>query len=203
MKNNGLLIVFSGPSGAGKDTILNHLMQVNPNLRLSVSATTRSPRVGEVDGQDYHFITKDQFKAMADHGEMLESAEYCGNCYGTPSEPIKNWISEGFDVILEIEVQGGAQIKKKCPECTSVFILPPSFSVLEHRLRNRNTENEETIQKRLETARKEILEAVHYDYFIINNTVENAADEINAIICAEKHKLYRDSNVIERVLNNA
>jgi len=203
MKNDGLLIVFSGPSGAGKDTILNHLLEKSPNLRLSVSATTRLPRQGETDGTDYHFISKDQFKKMFDQGEMLESAEYCGNCYGTPKAPIEKWISEGQDVILEIEVQGGAQIKKKCPNCASVFILPPSFNVLEQRLRNRKTENEETIQKRLDVARKEILEVAHYDYVVINDTVENAVDEIDAIICAEKHRVYRDANLIERMLNNA
>jgi guanylate kinase len=134
---------------------------------------------------------------------MLESAEYCGNCYGTPSEPIKDWLSEGYDVILEIEVQGGAQIKTKCPDCASVFILPPSLNELEKRLRDRKTENEETIQKRLDVASKEILEAVHYDYVVINNTVENAVDEINAIICAEKHRVHRDANLFERMLNNA
>jgi guanylate kinase len=203
MRNDGLLIVFSGPSGAGKDTILTQLIEKNPNIRLSVSATTRAPRQGEVNGEDYFFVSKDQFETMISKDEMLESAEYCGNYYGTPSKPINEWLSQGFDVILEIEVQGAAQIKKKCPGCASVFILPPSFDVLEKRLRNRKTENEETIQKRLSTARKEIMEAVHFDYAVINDTVEKAVDDINSIINAEKHKLTRDSNLIERVLNNA
>ncbi len=203
MANNALLIVFSGPSGAGKDTILKRLMEKNPKLRLSVSATTRAPRQGEIDGVDYHFISKDRFKTMLEQNQMLESAEYCGNCYGTPSEPIQNWKSEGYDVILEIEVQGGSQIKKKCPDCVSVFILPPSLQILEQRLRSRGTEADEAIQKRLDAARREISEAVHYDYLVINDAIENAVDEINQIICAEKHKVYRNANFIERMLNNA
>jgi guanylate kinase len=203
MRNKGLLIVFSGPSGAGKDTILNRLIEKNPNIRLSVSATTRAPREGEENGKDYYFVTREHFESMLAQDEMLESAQYCGNYYGTPSAPINNWLSDGYDVILEIEVQGGGQIKKKCPDCVSVFILPPSFAVLEQRLRNRKTENEETIQKRLTTAHKEILQANHYDYAVINDTVEKAVDDINAIICAEKHRLVRDKDLIERVLENA
>lgn len=146
MKSNGLLIVFSGPSGAGKDTILKHLLERNENIKLSVSATTRA-RHGEIDGKDYHFIDRAQFDAMEKNDEMLESAEYCGNCYGTPSKPIENWISAGNDVILEIEVQGASQIKSKCPDCVSIFVLPPSLKVLEQRLRDRKTESEEAIQK--------------------------------------------------------
>ncbi len=203
MRNKGLLIVFSGPSGAGKDTILNRLIEKNPNIRLSVSATTRAPREGEENGKDYYFVTRERFESMLAQDEMLESAQYCGNYYGTPSAPINSWLSDGYDVILEIEVQGGEQIKKKCPDCASVFILPPSFAVLEQRLRNRKTENEETVQKRLTTAHKEILQANHYDYAVINDTVEKAVDDINAIICAEKHRLVRDKDLIERVLENA
>ena len=203
MKNNGLLIVFSGPSGAGKDTILRCLLENNPNVKLSVSATTRMPRHGETDGIDYHFISKEQFQTMLEQGEMLESAEYCNNYYGTPSKPIQNWLSKGFDVILEIEVQGGSQIKKKCPDCASIFILPPSLQTLEQRLRERGTEEDDTIEKRLAVAREEILQAHNYDYLVINNTVKNAVDEINQIICAEKHKVYRNADLIERMLNNA
>ncbi|HHV31703.1 guanylate kinase [Caproiciproducens sp. LBM24188] len=203
MKNDGLLIVFSGPSGAGKDTILKRLLETNADYRLSVSATTRAPREGEVDGKDYHFITKEKFQNMLKNDELLESAEYCGNCYGTPSGPIRSWQAEGHDVILEIEVQGGSQIKTKCPDCVSIFILPPSMEVLEQRLRGRGTEADEVIQKRMMRAQKEIEEAVHYDYCVINDTVEKAVDEINQIICAEKHKVYRNADFIERMLNHA
>jgi len=203
MASKGLLVVFSGPSGAGKDTILRRLLEKNQNIRLSVSATTRTPRSGEINGVDYHFISKEQFHTMLEQGEMLESAEYCGNCYGTPSEPIRNWLSEGYDVILEIEVQGGAQIKQKCPDCASIFMLPPSLEALENRLRARGTEVDEVIQNRLAVARKEILEAGNYDYLIINDTVDNTVNEIDQIICAEKHRIHRHSDLIERMLNNA
>lgn len=203
MKSKGLLIVFSGPSGAGKDTILRKLLEKNPNIRLSVSATTRQPRQGEVQGSDYFFVDKNEFARMVQQNEMIESAEYCGNFYGTPRKPIDGWLANGDDVILEIEVQGGSQIKNKCPDSISVFILPPSFAVLEQRLKDRKTESEEAVQKRLETARKEILEAVHYDYAVINDTVDHAVDEIIHIICAEKHKVKRDHLLIERILNHA
>lgn len=203
MKSKGLLIVFSGPSGAGKDTILRKLLEKNPNIRLSVSATTRQPRQGEVHGSDYFFVDKNEFVRMVQQNEMIESAEYCGNFYGTPRKPIDGWLANGDDVILEIEVQGGAQIKNKCPDSVSVFILPPSFAVLEQRLKDRKTESEEAVQKRLETARKEILEAVNYDYAVINDTVDHAVDEIIHIIRAEKHKVKRDNLLIERILNHA
>lgn len=203
MKTDGLLIVFSGPSGAGKDTILKRLMETDPNLRLSVSATTRAPRQGETDGVDYHFISRDRFQSMLAQGQLLESAEYCGNCYGTPSQPIADWQAEGHDVILEIEVQGGSQIKQKRPDCVSIFILPPSLEKLEQRLKGRGTEADDVIAARLATARKEITEAVHYDYCVMNDTVEKAVEEINQIICAEKHKVIRNADFIERMLNHA
>lgn len=203
MNKDGLLIVFSGPSGAGKGTVLKSLLEKDQNIKLSISATTRSPRVGEEDGVNYFFIDKDKFLSMIDHDEMLEHAEYCGNYYGTPRAPIEKWQSSGNDVILEIEVQGGSQIKKKCPDCVSIFILPPSIEELEHRLRTRNTEDQETIQKRLRRARDEIAEAKHYDYAVVNDTIENAVNTINMIICAEKHKFSRSSEIIERMTNHA
>lgn len=200
--NAGLLIVFSGPSGAGKDTILKKLLQVNQNIKLSISATTRLPRTGEKDGVDYHFLTREKFISLIEKDEVLEHAEYCGNFYCTPSAPIQNWMSNGNDVILEIEVQGGAQIKKKCSGCVTIFILPPSISVLEQRLRDRHTEDEATIQKRMHAAREEIQQAKNYDYVVINDTVENAVDAINTIISAEKHRYIRNDSIIERVLNH-
>lgn len=201
MKTNGQLIVFSGPSGSGKDTILKSLLAQNENIKLSISATTRPSRPSEVNGKDYYFISRDEFLSMVARNEMLESAEYCGNFYGTPKAPIESWILEGKSVILKIEVQGGAQIKEKCPDCISIFILPPSLEELEHRLRCRATENEESILKRVEAARREILEAKKYDYVVVNDTVESAVEQINQIICAEKHRTNRDHNLIERVLN--
>lgn len=201
MNNEGLLIVFSGPSGAGKDTVLKLVSENNSNVQLSVSATTRLPRTGEQDGIDYFFLSKEKFTSMIEKDEMLEHAEYCGNFYGTPHTPIQNWINIGKDVILEIEVQGASQIKKKCPNCVSIFILPPSIHVLEQRLRARNTEDEETIRKRMNVARQEIKEAKGYDYVVVNDTIENAAEAIKTIIAAEKYKFSRASSIIERVLN--
>ncbi len=203
MKNDGLLIVFSGPSGTGKDTILKRLLETEPNIRLSVSATTREPRQGETDGVDYHFISRDQFRTMLSQDQLLESAEYCGNYYGTPSQPIVDWQSEGHDVILEIEVQGGAQIKEKCPESVGIFILPPSIEVLEQRLKGRGTEADDVIEKRLACAKEELTQAVNYDYCVVNDNIDLAVSEIHQIIFAEKHKVYRNTDFIEGMLHNA
>ena len=203
MNESGLLIVFSGPSGAGKDTILKGLLEKEQQIRLSVSATTRSPRLGEEDGVDYFFLSKEEFSSRIEQDQMLEYAEYCGNYYGTPRAPIEKWNAEGNDVILEIEVQGGSQIKKKCPSCVSIFVLPPSLKELEKRLRLRNTEDEITIQKRLKAAQEEILKAKDYDYVIVNDTIENAIEQIITVIAAEKCRYVRSKSTIERVLGNA
>lgn len=200
MSGKGLLVVLSGPSGAGKDTVLKSLMQKEPGVRLSVSATTRAPREGEEDGKDYFFLSRPRFEELVENGKMLEHAEYCGNFYGTPSEPIEAWQAEGCDVILEIEVQGGAQIKTKRPDCVSIFILPPSLEVLEKRLRRRGTDAEEAIQKRLATAKSEIAQAMHYDYVIINDDLEPAVEQVAEILRTEKLKTIRNHDFIERML---
>lgn len=202
MTSNGLLVILSGPSGAGKGTILKCVLSGRENAALSISATTRSPRAGEEDGKDYYFISKDKFSEMNAAGEMLESAEYCGNFYGTPAAPIKKWTSQGVDVILEIEVKGGKQVKKKRPDSVGIFILPPSLKVLEQRLRKRGTESDEVIQKRLLTARREISEAANYDYIVINDNLESAAEQVCQIINSEKHRFNRNKQLIERMLKN-
>lgn len=199
----GLLIVVSSPSGGGKGTILKELFQRNDNLRMSVSATTRAPRPGEQDGVHYFFISKEQFESNIEHNQMLEYASYCGNYYGTPKAPVEAWLNEGHDVVLEIEVQGGRQIKAAAPDCVSLFILPPSLTVLEKRLRGRGTETEEVIEKRLSAAREEIRCVRDYDYAVINDTVEQAVSDIEAILAAEKLRVSRKNDIAERVMNYA
>jgi guanylate kinase len=186
MKNKGLLIVYTGASGVGKGTIMKELLRKNKNLRLSVSATTRAPREGEVDGREYYFVTHEQFDKMIDEDGFLEHAEYVGNKYGTPKEAVFRMLDEGLDVILEIEVKGFLQIKKACPECVTIFIAPPSFEELQLRLRGRGTEDEEVIAERLKTAEQELQSKELFDYVVINDDVDRAADEVLSIIAQNK-----------------
>ncbi len=188
MNNPGVLIVFSGPSGAGKDTVLKELLALNKNLCLSVSATTRSPREGEQDGKDYFFLSRERFEEMIRADQMLEHAVYCDNYYGTPRGPVDEALAAGKDVILEIEVNGASQIIRKCPGCVSIFLMPPSIAVLEHRLRKRQTEDEQTIQKRLAKAREEMSHASSYGHVVVNDALEKAVADIDAILRAEKQK---------------
>ena len=192
MKRRGLLVVVSSPSGGGKGTILKELFRRNENLKMSVSATTRAPRPGEEHGVHYYFITKDEFKTNIENHAMLEYAEYCDNFYGTPKAPVEKWLEEGHDVVLEIEVQGGRQIKKVAPDCVSLFILPPSLKVLEKRLRGRGTETEEVIEKRLAAAADEIRCVKDYDYAVINDTVEQAVLDIEAACFPRKRYSRKD-----------
>jgi guanylate kinase len=199
MTNSGLLVVLSGPSGAGKGTIVKALLERRPQIRLSISATTRAPRQGETDGKEYYFISREKFSQMAEEGKMLETAEYCGNFYGTPAAPIEEWTSQGNDVILEIEVQGGANVKKKRPDSVGIFILPPSREELERRLRTRGTESDDVIRERLAAADRELKEVEHYDYVVVNDTVENAVEKICSILQAEKCKTARNAELLERM----
>lgn len=200
MNDTGLLVVFSGPSGVGKDTVLKRLLEKYPRTRLSVSATTRSPRPGEEDGKDYFFLNRNAFEELIREEKVLEHAEYCGNYYGTPSEPVERWMSQGNDVILEIEVQGGAQVRKQRTDCVSIFLLPPSIETLENRLRGRGTESEETVQKRLAAAQEEIAKAYQYEYAVVNDDLETTVDEIAAILEAERLRIARNKDLIERML---
>ena len=199
----GLLLMISAPSGGGKGTILKELFAQEENLRLSVSATTRQPRPGEENGKQYFFLSREEFETKIQTGQMLEYAEYVGNYYGTPREPVERWMDQGRDVVLEIEVKGGAQVKKLMPECVSIFILPPSMQVLEKRLRGRGTEEEATIQQRLAKAREEIPHAKEYDYVVFNDRLEDAVSDLRAIIHGEKLKFSRNTDSIERVLEHA
>lgn len=180
--DKGLLLVISAPSGGGKGTILQELFAQDENLRLSVSATTRGPRPGEEHGKQYYFLSREEFEGLIQEGKMLEHAEYVGNYYGTPRQPVEDWMDQGHDVVLEIEVKGGAQVKQLMPECVSIFILPPSMKVLEKRLRGRGTEDEETIQRRLKRAEAEIANSVNYDEHVVNIEVDSCAESIYSII---------------------
>lgn len=190
MTEQGLLVVISGPSGTGKGTVIQHLLEHHDRIQLSISATTRQPREGDIDGVHYHFLTKEQFEEMIAQDAVLEYATYCDQYYGTPKAPIENWRGDGDDVILEIEVQGGAQVKQKCPDCVTIFILPPSLEELENRLRGRGTEEEEKIQKRLQTAKDELKEAERYDYTVVNTEVADTAERIMEIIQTERKKRF-------------
>lgn len=201
-KSKGLLVVFSGPSGTGKGTILKAYLERHPQARLSISATTRAPRPGEQDGREYYFVTREKFLEMRAENALLESAEYCGNFYGTPRAPIEAWLEEGYDVFLEIEVQGGAQVQKLEPDSVGIFILPPSIEELARRLRGRGTETEDVVQNRLAAAKRELCAAEHYTYAVVNDTVEAAIEKIDWILGAERCKVSRNRKFIEGVLNH-
>lgn len=183
---NGVLVLFSGPAGVGKDTVLEIVLKKDKSLQRSISLTTRGMRENEVDGEDYYFITKDKFNNMIENGEVLEFVQYGKNFYGTPKAPVDKWLSEGKTVILKIEVQGAQQIKKLYPDAVGIFILPPSMTELEHRLRSRGTESEEDILKRLEIAESEVKMSKDYDYTVINDDLDSASNDVLAIIKALK-----------------
>ena len=181
----GKLLILSGPSGVGKSTVLKALFAQRDNLYFSVSATTRAPRPGEEDGVHYHFLTMETFREWIDADEFLEYAEFVGNAYGTPKRYVDEALDQGKDVILDIEVQGAEQVCSKRPDTVTVFIAPPSWEELERRLTARGTDSAEKIQQRLMRAKEEVLKANKYNYFVINDTVDHAVDELNAIITAE------------------
>jgi len=180
--NKGRLIVLSGPSGSGKGTLIAALKKQNNKLYLSVSATTRPPRKNETQGSDYFFLTRVQFEEMIKTGQMLEYAEYCGNLYGTPAQAVDREMEQGRDVILEIEVDGAMQIRQKRPDAILIFIKPPSMKVLRERLMLRDTDDPETIEKRMEKAKLELSQAERFDYIVVNDRVEDAVEEIKKII---------------------
>ena len=198
----GMLILFSGPSGVGKDTVLDVVLNKDKSLQKSISLTTRKIRENEVDGKDYYFITLPEFQDMISKGEVLEHAQYGANMYGTPKAPVDKWLNEGKTVILKIEVQGASNIKKMYPDSVGVFLLPPSMEVLENRLRSRGTEDEEDIQRRLEIARNEIRKSVDYDYFVVNEDIDCASDDVLTIIRALDFSHKRMNNFISEVINN-
>ena len=198
----GMLILFSGPSGVGKDTLLDIVLKRNTELKKSVSLTTRDIRENEIDGKDYCFIGTNEFEKMISNDEILEYAQYGSNLYGTPKAPIDKWLSEGETVILKIEVQGAENIKKLYPDSVGIFILPPSMEELENRLRLRGTENEQDVKKRLEIAHDEIKKSINYDYFVVNENLECAVEDVLTIIKALDFSNKRMNNYVSEVINN-
>lgn len=189
------ILVVSGPSGVGKSTVVDHVLERTPGLVHSISVTTRAPRGQERNGEDYFFVTPEEFARRRDEGELLEWAEVHGSLYGTPAAFVEKKLLEGSSVVLEIDVQGGMSVKEKNPDAVLVFLLPPSYSVLRERLAGRGTDDEEVVRRRLENARKEITYYNRYDYIIVNDDLSRCVDDVLAVIRSES--LARERSAIE------
>ncbi len=194
----GILAVISGFSGAGKGTIMKELIK-RYDYFLSVSATTRRPRDGEVDGKDYYFHTKEEFQQMIDRGELVEWAEYVGNFYGTPKKRVEEQLNQGRDVLLEIEMQGGMLVKQQFPDSLLIFISPPSAEVLKERLAGRGTESPEEIERRLQRAAEEVKYMKDYDYIIVNDDLEDAINKVNDLIRYDHYKACNSAHLIKKM----
>ncbi len=194
----GKTFILCGPSGVGKGTVVARLLAQDPTLYFSVSATTRPPRPGEVDGVHYHFLTREQFEEWIAADEFLEHAQFVGNCYGTPRKYVDDAMERGRDVLLDIEIQGAEQVHRKRPEAVRIYIAPPSWAELERRLVGRGTEDMEKVRSRLERGRQEFAAAKDFDYFVINDTVEHAVSELRAIMRAEHCRPAERLDMIDR-----
>jgi guanylate kinase len=197
---SGNLFIICAPSGAGKTSLVKALLNINPDIDLSVSYTTRAPRAGEQDGRDYHFVDRETFLAMAERGEFLESAEVYGNLYGTSQTWISQENSRGRDILLEIDWQGAAQVRRLFPDCISIFILPPSLQALEQRLRGRGKDDEAVIARRLAAASADVAHVAEFDYVIINRDLDVALRELDAVVVSAQltcaRQLVRHQNLI-------
>lgn len=201
MNKKGLLLVVSGASGVGKGTVMKRLFEMRKDLYMSVSATTRQPREGEVDGVHYHFLSKEEFADIKKNDGFLENATFCDNSYGTLKSEVFERLEKGINVVLEIEVQGALQVRSEYPEGVFIYIAPPSIEELESRLVGRATENDEVIRKRLDTAKWEFTQINKYNYIVVNEDVEKAALDVCAIIDAEHVRVERQYDTISKNLN--
>ena len=200
--NKGSLFIVSAPSGCGKDTVLTELFKIAPQIKFSISCTCR-PERSPADREKYHLISREQFLHMLDNNELLEHNEYNGNFYGTPRKPVEDWTNSGSDVILEIDINGAANVKRVMPEAVSIFIMPPSFSALEQRLRGRGTESEEEIQNRLKIAAEELSHANEFDYICINDSIGQCVDDILSVIKAQSFTNNKMKKFIQEVEKDA
>ena len=200
-RRRGLLFVVSAPSGTGKTTIVERLVTVLPDLALSRSYTSRRARGGETDGVDYNFITRSRFEQMIAADAFLEWADVFGNLYGTCAQDAETELDSGRDLVLVIDVQGARQVRMRCPDTVGIFVLPPSFAVLERRLRGRSKDSEEAMQRRLATARAEVAAFVEYDYVVVNDELEACVDRLRAVVIAERARLRSARPVAEQIVN--
>lgn len=198
--SKGGVFIISGPSGSGKDTLLAELFKKRPDIKFSISSITREMRVGEKEGEKYNFISREKFEKMIEEDAFLEYNVYVGNYYGTPKAPVIEATQNGFDFIIEVDVNGAEQIRNKMPEAKSIFIMPPSFEELERRLSGRGTESQEVIAKRMQSSLSEIQRATEYDYIVVNDEISTAVDDIISIISSNSLLLGRQKYIIDEVL---
>lgn len=198
--SKGTVLIVSGPSGSGKDTILKEVFKALPDIKFSISSITRAMREGEVEGEKYNFISRESFLDLIKNDMLLEYNMYLENYYGTPRKPVDEVLANGGEMIIEVDVNGAKSIREKLPEAVSVFIMPPSFEVLKARLSGRGTESEEIVEKRLKEAMSEISRASEYDYIVVNDDLSDAVDDLVSIIKSERHKTNKNIHLVNEVL---